>query len=955
MISITDLLVLEDARHQFLSNDDYGAVELEEAMADVFGTDRSTQDAREWQQHWRDLEIYEEENRSDPGQSVPPQRPRHSTDAADDDLGLMDVDTSSVGSNPPSSAGSNPPSPRQLSTQLLQESETARAAERQQRRLNGNITPRRALKTGSKFDPICASLVIEVVEPNFKNVNTTYFYCIACDERRANNSRKRALPHVQKCKTLARDWPITFAAAMKELAGMSVESVMTGQSEAPPVRGRVKRKAYDEDYGRVPVSFSAPVSQQSAESQPSTSTADSSATEPSPPIQTTLESSWGDTSTLTAVRQALLDHLLLRFIVCCAISFAILDNGFFFDFVTALCPAYSVPDRSNFVSLHLAAEVESLAGKLLAYLATFIHLTLSFDGWSSKGHNEIYTAHVTTPGRRSFLVDGLILDGISPTGQNLFTLLSTVIIRFMAESFSLVVSDTTGNVKKCRRLICEKWPWILNCPDPCHQLNLMMKDIMVGTKKYGKPMTTVAAITTYFSHSNYGQHQLKTELAKSPNPDKRGIEAAGATRFSTFSTNARSVTRCFPVIQKLLTDGLIKFDTKSTAPLAKFFTPGPDSWKFQSQLHQINGLLTPIARGLETLEGQNTTCSDVFSIFVGIAIGFTRLFEDPKSEVFEHKAQTYGVFNRRFAIFLSECTPGMFLLAYLLDPIYHRDGALKLHLPPREAFSKHTVPTLVHDLIRYAATMLQNEQLRTKKGGSEQGAVLVKQLTAWMYREAPFQDPCPNPLHRLTWWKARAKDSNASVLAILAIKLFSVSPSEMCDERTASKMSAFNTAKRNGLSPTHIVHLAQLQQHWTYGFEDPTYTHTASLRLPKANPSSAIHLPAPTLQDLLNPTAADEDLLFNHPDPYGAEFLNDGDESDSDEDTSTSPPIVTRSDPVLRLEIESIVDLTNARLLARYAGPTKTGKEKETVTPDVEPTSGSPWVAEEWASNNLDF
>ena len=33
-----------------------------------------------------------------------------------------------------------------------------------------------------------------------------------------------------------------------------------------------------------------------------------------------------------------------------------------------------------------------------------------------------------------------------------------------------------------------------------------------------------------------------------------------------------------------------------------------------------------------------------------------------------YRAETYGVFNRRFAIFLKDCTPDMFLLAYLLDP-----------------------------------------------------------------------------------------------------------------------------------------------------------------------------------------------------------------------------------------------------------------------------------------------
>lgn len=182
----------------------------------------------------------------------------------------------------------------------------------------------------------------------------------------------------------------------------------------------------------------------------------------------------------------------------------------------------------------------------------------------------------------------------------------------------------------------------------------------------------------------------------------------------------------------------------------------------------------------------------------------------------------------------------------------------------------------------------------------------------------------------------------------------------MCDERTASKMSAFNTAKRNGLSPSHIVQLAQLQQHWTYGLEDPTYTHSASLQLPKANPSSVIHLPAPTLKDLLNPTTADENLLFNHPDPYGAELLSDGEESDDDSESpaDTPPLIVTRGESLLRLEIDTLVDLTNAKLLARYseskdAGKGK-GKSKGKAAPDVVPVD-APWVGEQWAGRDIDF
>ena len=42
----------------------------------------------------------------------------------------------------------------------------------------------------------------------------------------------------------------------------------------------------------------------------------------------------------------------------------------------------------------------------------------------------------------------------------------------------------------------------------------------------------------------------------------------------------------------------------------------------------MNSLHTLIACGLETLEGQNTTCSDVFHVYVDIAVNFVMMFSD---------------------------------------------------------------------------------------------------------------------------------------------------------------------------------------------------------------------------------------------------------------------------------------------------------------------------------------
>lgn len=114
------------------------------------------------------------------------------------------------------------------------------------------------------------------------------------------------------------------------LVGMTTEQVVTGQAKAPVVREPSKRKATNQNVGRVEISFAPPVTSE----VPSTATSGSSSAT-SVTVQSKLSQSWGENK-LTAARQALIDFYLLRFVVCCSIAFAVLDNGFFIDFVSAL-------------------------------------------------------------------------------------------------------------------------------------------------------------------------------------------------------------------------------------------------------------------------------------------------------------------------------------------------------------------------------------------------------------------------------------------------------------------------------------------------------------------------------------------------------------------------------------------------------------------------------------------
>ena len=175
----------------------------------------------------------------------------------------------------------------------------------------------------------------------------------------------------------------------------------------------------------------------------------------------------------------------------------------------------------------------------------------------------------------------------------------------------------------------------------------------------------------------------------------------------------------------------------------------------------------------------------------------------------------------------------------------------------------------------------------------------------------------------------------------------------MCDERTASRLSTFNTAKHNGLSPENLVQMAQLRDYWVYGLDKPSHTHTAALQLPKTHtPPSSICLPTPTLQDLLNPASAgEEEPLFIHDDPYGAAALEDDDDNESDDE-----PSITHGSQVQRLEIDKLVNLANSNLLARFATTVPAPLGTAQLTKSARQKEKAPaWSDENWASKAADF
>lgn len=141
--------------------------------------------------------------------------------------------------------------------------------------------------------------------------------------------------NLQSHKKLEREWPTLAKEVKEQLLKSSGKAVASGSGTAPKVRSH-KRKAYVEDSHEDSDTESATVPSFHPPVQSSASTSESSklSTNMNPP--NTLTAHWATTSKISAKRQAEIDYYLLRFVICCSISFAILDNRFFIDFLTCL-------------------------------------------------------------------------------------------------------------------------------------------------------------------------------------------------------------------------------------------------------------------------------------------------------------------------------------------------------------------------------------------------------------------------------------------------------------------------------------------------------------------------------------------------------------------------------------------------------------------------------------------
>ncbi|EIW85316.1 hypothetical protein CONPUDRAFT_43330, partial [Coniophora puteana RWD-64-598 SS2] len=223
--------------------------------------------------------------------------------------------------------------------------------------------------------------------------------------------------------------------------------------------------------------------------------------------------------------------------------------------------------------------------------------------------------------------------------------------------YSAATSDSGPNVRASKKALVKEFPWLLSIYDPCHNLNLFLKDIGVLFKA---ELAIISAISNYFGQSNIGTAQLAAERERQG--ITQGMKSASETRFGTTHQQAKAVMRCMPAIVQCVTSGAI------TKKLTTYLTPGPAHFYFLSQVDSMVKLLEGAANGITTLEGQNTNCADVFYVWVTIAWHLEHVLGSPTLGLETWRQQVIEIYNKRFSQMMSESSHGVFLLAYFLHP-----------------------------------------------------------------------------------------------------------------------------------------------------------------------------------------------------------------------------------------------------------------------------------------------
>ncbi|KEP46427.1 hypothetical protein V565_199460 [Rhizoctonia solani 123E] len=531
------------------------------------------------------------------------------------------------------------------------------------------------------------------------------------------------------------------------------------------------------------------------------------------------------------------NHLVLQAVCGLSLPPSILDTKHWRSLIDFLDPYLDRKSGSHMAHALIPAEAARVRQLSIKALQKHRNLTLTFDGATSRRNQSIYTIHATTPDtREAHLLYGHEATGKSHTGEHLKEVLLKVTESIGAQHLSAITSDNTGNTRLARELVASIYPWLIILPDCCHHMNNAAKDIC-DLEVFADANLKLRALIKFFRMSSYATHHL-TAWRRILGITK-GLVSIGNTRFLTLYYAIASLLPCLGIMVDLVKSGVIA--ANNSHPL--FWLRDKQAVRaFEDTLRQEMALLEPLARSVKCLESSASTVADVALFWLATQATLKDLSTDPlkRDELMlteELIANVRRIMNARFAQMMEGPNRRMYLTALFLNPLYlgsnlftHKnanplaatisipstsvparnapDSDLRAMLPQYELSGAYLGELLVHEM---NANRAQDIFGRFSTGEEIVDEFRI-QYTNYVRQVSPFDRylDAPTPLQ---YWEKLSRHYDAQILALLGIKLYSVVPNSMAEERTVSNFTKLNAPDRGRQKASTLVHMTQIRQH----------------------------------------------------------------------------------------------------------------------------------------------
>ncbi|QRV97083.1 hypothetical protein RhiJN_25102 [Ceratobasidium sp. AG-Ba] len=486
------------------------------------------------------------------------------------------------------------------------------------------------------------------------------------------------------------------------------------------------------------------------------------------------------------------------------------------------------PKVSSYIgSCQIPMESAHLRRKSVLHLRECRNLTISFDGGSTNRPQSFTTIHVTTPDTRiPYLMEAPEASGVSHTAEFYFKEVSKVIEEIGAHAFSGITCDSASNARGARDAIHQKYRNILVLPDPCHTLHNAIKDI-VKLVYFNEAKSYMQNTWGHFARSPYANAHLSS--ARQQKGITRALKRPSKTRFGGWHDASESVELNLPAVETIVNNGVI--DIKKDHKLS-FMRNVVIYNKFKVEVHQLAEVTRPFARAIKCLESGHSNPGDVFLFTLGVMAYLRQLSDNNDTELGLPKdvmQAIENIANYRYHNMVLASGTDIYISTFFLNPQYLNTDILRRNqlnplrrglvilrpsnssASPEEADLTRLFPCFPRIGLFLKGVLcreLANGSIEAAKEFSDDETGISQIIGLFKSQFATYA----RAFHPLKFWAAKVKHADACFLAPVAVKLFSLVPNSMAEERTMSCISKLNSKDRSRQNVSTLVHMTRIRQ-----------------------------------------------------------------------------------------------------------------------------------------------